>query len=68
VWPLVASLLFANITATLVAYGIALVLDAVFIVAWFKRALSLSKRAARGETFSLQAGQSVTTRGIPAKH
>lgn len=52
-WPLVLSLLIGNLTVTLVVYGIAMILDIVLFAAWLKRALLYSKRAARGETFTL---------------
>lgn len=68
-WPLILSLLIANITATIVFYGIGVVLDVVLLAVWLKRALSYSKRAARGETFDLRPSvRDARTRGIPAKH
>lgn len=67
-WPLVLSLLFANLTATLVFYGLAIVLDFALFVMWLKRAIGYSKRAARGETFSLQPLRQQPTRTVPAKH
>jgi hypothetical protein len=58
-----------NLTATLVLYTIAMIADVVLFVLWLKRALTYSKRAARGETFSLYSSAAVPqTRGIPAKH
>lgn len=63
------SLLLANVTATIVFYVIAMVLDVVLLAVWLQRALSYSKRAARGETFELRSsGRDAQTRGIPAKH
>lgn len=68
-WPLVLSLLLGNLTATIVFYGIAIVLDLVLFAVWVRRALLYSKRAARGETFSLRIpAPEPQTRGIPAKH
>ena len=63
------TLLIGNLTATIVLYVIALLVDAVLFAVWLKRALEYGKRASRGETFSLRrpAAQS-QTRGIPAKH
>jgi hypothetical protein len=68
-WPLLLSLLTGNVIVTLVVYGIAMILDVVLAAMWFTRAFSYSRRAARGETFTLgtQAAP-VRTRGIPAKH
>jgi membrane protein implicated in regulation of membrane protease activity len=68
VWPLVLSLISGNVTATIVFYAIAIVLDAVLFATWLKRAVSYSARASRGETFSLRAPQPPATRGIPVKH
>jgi membrane protein implicated in regulation of membrane protease activity len=69
VWPLVLSLLLGNATATIVFYLIAIVVDAVLLAVWFKRAFRYSKRASRGETFSLRPAQRQSaTRGIPVKH
>lgn len=69
VWPLLVSLLSGNLTVTLIAYGIAMALDVVLFAGWLKRALRYSKRASRGETFTLRAPAGVpTTRGIAAKH
>jgi hypothetical protein len=67
-WPLVLSLLFGNLTATLVFYALAIVLDFALFVMWLKRALGYSKRAARGETFALQSVQQRPTRTVTAKH
>jgi hypothetical protein len=68
-WPLVLSLIFGNLTATLVFYATAIVLDIVLLARWLKRALTYSKRAARGETFVLYSPAPLPqTRGIPAKH
>ena len=68
VWPLALSLLARSIVATLVFYTVAFVLDAVLFAVWLVRALRYSKRAARGETFTLRRTAAGTTRGIPAKH
>ncbi|HKU68209.1 MAG TPA: hypothetical protein VJP85_10570 [Candidatus Baltobacteraceae bacterium] len=68
VWPLVLSLLAGNLTATIVFYIVAMVLDVVLFVLWLKRALEYSKRASRGETFAIRAAAPPQTRGIPAKH
>lgn len=67
-WPLLLSLLTGNLTVTLIAYGVAMVLDVVLFAGWLKRALSYSKRASRGETFALRPSSEPHTRGIPAKH
>lgn len=67
-WPLLLSLLFGNLTATLVFYALAFALDFALFVMWLKRALGYSKRAARGETFSLQPPPRQTTRTVPVKH
>lgn len=68
-WPLVLSLVTGNLTVTLVVYVIAMVLDVVLFAGWLKRALQYSRRASRGETFSLRSSASAAqTRGIPAKH
>jgi hypothetical protein len=53
-WPLICSLLIENLTATLIAYGIAIVIDAAVFVVWLRLALRYSKQAARGKTFSLE--------------
>ncbi len=65
-WPLVISLLAANLDVTLVVYVLALVLDVALFAAWLTRALQYSKRASRGETFALKSPL-LRTRGIPAK-
>jgi hypothetical protein len=67
-WPLLLSLLFGNLAATLVFYGLAIVLDFAVFVMWLKRAIGYSKRAARGETFALQPFREQPTRTVPAKH
>ncbi len=67
-WPLVLSLLFGNLTATLVFYVLAIVLDCVLFTLWLKRAIGYSKRAARGETFALRPLRHQPTRTVPAKH
>lgn len=68
-WPLVLSLIFGNLTATLVFYAIAMVLDIVLLARWLKRAFTYSKRSARGESFLLYGPTPLpATRGIPAKH
>jgi hypothetical protein len=65
----VLSLLTGNATATIVFYVIAMVLDVLLFVVWFRLALRYSKRASRGETFALRSAQRQTaTRGIPVKH
>lgn len=68
VWPLVLSLLCGNLTATLVFYAVAIVLDCALFVIWLKRAVGYSKRAARGETFGLRSQRAQTTRTVPAKN
>lgn len=67
VWPLIVSLLVGSLTFTLVAYVIALVLDAALFVLWLRHALRYSKRAARGETFALESILSASTRRVAAK-
>lgn len=66
-WPLVLSLLLGNLTATVILYIIAIVIDIVLFAAWLKRALQYAKRASRGETFALKSPAGAT-RGIPVKH
>jgi hypothetical protein len=64
----VLSLIFPNVTATLLFYALAIVFDVVFFARWIKRALTYSKRAARGESFMLYTSAPLApTRGIPAK-
>ncbi len=53
VWPLLLSLLTGNLTATVVIYAIAFAVDIAVFVIWLRRALNYSKRAARGDTFSV---------------
>jgi hypothetical protein len=61
-------MLFANSTAIIVFYVIALVIDVLLAVNWLSRALRYSKRASRGETFSVRSVRArPQTRGIPAK-
>lgn len=68
-WPLVLTLIAGNATFTLVVYGIAMILDIVLFITWLKRAFLYSKRASRGETFTLQKPTAAApTRGISAKH
>lgn len=67
-WPLILSLIIVNVTAIIAFYAIAIVLDIVLLAVWLKQALWYSKRAGRGETFSLSVQRSPETRGIPAKH
>ncbi|HET6895097.1 MAG TPA: hypothetical protein VFH72_06915 [Candidatus Baltobacteraceae bacterium] len=68
-WPLILSLLIANATATIVFYVVAMIVDVVLFWTWFSKALRYSKRASRGETFSVtSASAKAQTRGIPAKH
>ena len=43
--------LIANISLTIWAYGLALVIDCTLLVAWIVLALRYSRRAARGEFF-----------------
>ncbi|HEY9180785.1 MAG TPA: hypothetical protein VIO32_08695 [Candidatus Baltobacteraceae bacterium] len=63
------SLLVGNPTATIVFYLIAIALDAVLFAVWLRRAFRYSRRASRGETFSLRpAHRQTATRGIPVKH
>ena len=64
-WPLALSLIFGNLLATLVMYAIAFVVDCAVFVIWLRRALGYSKRAARGETFTI-AGP-VEDRSAPLK-
>ncbi len=67
-WPLIFSLIAANLTATLAIYSIAFVLDCALFVVWLRRALRYSKRAARGETFALEPLRLPRTRSVAAKH
>jgi hypothetical protein len=66
-WPLVLSLLFGNLTATLVFYALAIAIDIALFGIWLRRALKYSKRAARGETFALQSLRRPSTRSVAAK-
>ncbi|HZT12809.1 MAG TPA: hypothetical protein VFA29_08400 [Candidatus Baltobacteraceae bacterium] len=52
-WPLILSLLVVNPTATIVFYALGLAGDCAVFVLWLRRALGYSKRARRGETFSI---------------
>jgi membrane protein implicated in regulation of membrane protease activity len=67
-WPLILSLVIGNLTATIVFYVVAMLLDAVLFAVWLRRALGYSKRASRGETFAIRTVTQPQTRGIPAKH
>lgn len=67
-WPLVLSMLARSVTATLIFYGLALVVDVVLFAVWLIRALRYSKAASRGATFALRRAPAAATRGIPAKH
>lgn len=53
-WPLIFALLVGSVTATLIAYGIAMLLDVAVFVVWLRHALRYSKQAARGQTFALE--------------
>ena len=54
VWPLLFSLAFPNVVATLAAYSVAILLDVILFAGWLRHALRYRKRAARGETFALE--------------
>lgn len=53
-WPLVFSMFFGNVTATLVLYAIAILLDAALLVIWIRLVIRYGKQASRGETFTLR--------------
>ncbi len=67
IWPLLVSLLAGNLTLTLIVYVVAIVLDCVLFATWLRLALGYSKRAARGETFTLERMRDSVTRRVPAK-
>lgn len=52
-WPLVFSLLTGSLVATLAAYAVAFISDCVLFLIWLRRSVGYSKRARRGETFSV---------------
>jgi hypothetical protein len=52
-WPLVLSVLVANVVATLWIYGLAMLVDLVLLVAWLLLAIRYSQRAGRGELFDV---------------
>ncbi len=66
-WPLVVSLLAGNATLTIVVYSVAILLDCRLFAAWLRQAVRYSKRAARGETFSLERSWTASVIGVPAK-
>jgi uncharacterized membrane protein len=66
-WPLIASLLTGNVTVTLIVYVVAIIVDAVLFVVWLRHALLYSRRAARGETFTLERLWNASTRRVAAK-
>lgn len=53
VWPLVFSVVVANVTATLWIYVLAILIDGALFVLWLILALRYSQRAARGESFEI---------------
>ena len=59
-WPLVASLSIANIGATLWIYGLGLLIDIAYFVLWLLLAMRYSRRAARGELFTIPLVARVT--------
>lgn len=62
IWPLIVALIIGNVLATLIVYGVAIVLDCAVFVVWLRRALRYSKQAARGETFTVTPPFSPTRR------
>lgn len=52
-WPLVLSVLVANVVATLWIYGLAMLIDLVALAAWLLLAVRYSQRAGRGELFDV---------------
>ncbi len=60
VWPLAASLLIADVVATLWIYGLALLIDIAYFVLWLVLAMRYSRRAARGELFTIPLVARVT--------
>jgi hypothetical protein len=65
VWPLVASSLIDNLTATLWIYGIGLLLDAILLIAGMVAAVRYSRRAGRGAFFVIPWLARVTGSGPP---
>jgi Na+/alanine symporter len=65
VWPLVLSLIFGNIGATLWIYGIAIFADSTLFVLWLVLAMRYSQRAARGELFSVPLAARITGTTLP---
>jgi hypothetical protein len=65
-WPLVLSLFVGNVTATVVFYTLALLLDIALVVVWLVRAIGYSKQAARGTTFEISI-VAVLNRRVRAK-
>jgi len=59
-WPLAASLLIADVVATLWIYGLALLIDIAYFVLWLVLAMRYSRRAARGELFTIPLVARVT--------
>ncbi|MHB8146278.1 MAG: hypothetical protein ACYDGM_03320 [Vulcanimicrobiaceae bacterium] len=59
-WPLAASLFVANVEATLWIYGLALLIDGAYFVLWLVLAMRYSRRAGRGELFTIPLVARVT--------
>jgi predicted Na+-dependent transporter len=52
-WPLVAGLAVQNVVATIVMYGLAMLLDVALISLWLVLAVRYSRRAAAGALFAV---------------
>ncbi|MDQ2992490.1 MAG: hypothetical protein M3R30_06705 [Candidatus Eremiobacteraeota bacterium] len=64
-WPLVLASFVADVGATIWIYGLALVIDSAFLVAWIVLAVRYSRRAARGEFFVIPLVARVTGSASP---
>ena len=53
VWPLVLSVIVANVIATLWIYAVAILADVVLFVLWLVLAIRYSQSAGRGELFDV---------------
>jgi hypothetical protein len=52
-WPIVVTLVLANVSATLWLYGFAMILDVVLFVVWLILALRYSRQAAQAKLFTI---------------
>jgi len=64
-WPLLASLLVANVSATLGIYGLAILLDVALFALWLVLAIRYGQRAARGDLFEIPWVARATGTTIP---